>query len=292
LGDIGRLADVSGDSGSDTRSMITEILRFAFVGARDYVLYFGASFLLLWFVFRPRIEHRKVQLKQRANAKQWLHEVKWSMLAQVGFVAGLLVFGDGMSPGILAQLNTNNVGVLVIASVVFVIIDDAWFYWTHRLLHANNRLYRSVHKIHHRSIDTTPLTGLSFHPLESFIINIPLAVLPIFIGVQPNFFFWAIWISTVNNIAGHNGFEWAPKWWDRVPVLRLKTPSIHHNLHHEKSRGNYGLYFSYWDRWMGTEFVDYDDRRVALRERMTLKGLALVDVGSESVQRERVNAKR
>jgi sterol desaturase/sphingolipid hydroxylase (fatty acid hydroxylase superfamily) len=251
--------------------MITDILKFVFVGVRDYFLYFGASFVLLWLVFKPRIVHRKVQLKQRADAKQWLHEVKWSLLSQVGFVVGLLAFGDGKAPGKLAQLNTNSFAVLAAASVVFVVIDDAWFYWTHRLLHANAKLYRSIHKIHHRSIDTTPLTGLSFHPVESFIINIPLAVLPIFVGVQPNFFFWAIYISTLNNILGHNGFEWAPKWWDRVPLLHLKTPSIHHNLHHEKSRGNYGLYFTYWDRWMHTEFSDYEARKVSLRSRIDTK---------------------
>ncbi len=255
-----------------TSVMTTQLLRFIFVGVRDYFLYFGLSFVLLWFVFRPKIQHRKVQLKQRATGKQWLHEIKWSLLAQIGFVVGLLIFGDGQAPGLFVQLNTNNLAILGAASIAFIVIDDAWFYWTHRLLHANSRMYRSIHKIHHRSIDTTPLTGLSFHPAESFIINIPLAVLPIFIGVQPNFFFWAIYLSTLNNVLGHNGFEWAPKWWDRVPLVRLKTPSIHHNLHHEKSRGNYGLYFTYWDRWMGTEFADYDQRKAILRNRITSKG--------------------
>jgi sterol desaturase/sphingolipid hydroxylase (fatty acid hydroxylase superfamily) len=252
--------------------MINDLLQFVLVGVRDYFIFFGSAFVLLWFLFRPKIEHRKVQFKQRGNAKQWFHEVKWSLLAQIGFVAGLLFFGDGKAPGLLVQLDTSNIGVLIIASVGFILIDDAWFYWTHRMLHANTRLYRSIHKIHHRSIDTTPLTGLSFHPIESFIIGLPLAVLPIFIGVQANFLFVAIYVSTLNNILGHNGFEWAPKWWDKVPVLRLKTPSIHHNLHHEKSRGNYGLYFTFWDRWMGTEFADYEARKVTLRNRITAKG--------------------
>jgi sterol desaturase/sphingolipid hydroxylase (fatty acid hydroxylase superfamily) len=251
--------------------MLNEIPSFTYVGVRDYFLYFGVSFLMLWLVLRPKIEHRKVQLKQRANPKQWFHEVKWSMLAQVGFIAGLLLFGDGRSPGWLVQLDTQNIGILIVSSIVFVVIDDAWFYWTHRLLHANQRLYRSVHKIHHRSVDTTPLTGLSFHPVESFIISIPLGVLPLFIGVQPNFLIVALLVSTFNNILGHNGFEWAPQWWDKVPVLRLKTPSIHHNLHHEKSRGNYALYFTYWDRWMGTEFADYEARKTALRARIDTK---------------------
>jgi sterol desaturase/sphingolipid hydroxylase (fatty acid hydroxylase superfamily) len=253
---------------STVECMISEILRFTYVGIRDYFIYFGVSFVMLWFLLRPKIERRKVQLKQRANAKQWLHEVKWSLISQVGFIVGLLVFGDGRSPGLLLQMNTGNLGILVASSIAFILIDDAWFYWTHQLLHSSSRLYRSVHKIHHRSIDTTPLTGLSFHPLESFVIAIPLGVLPLFIGVQPNFLIVALLISTFNNILGHNGFEWAPRWWDRIPVLRLKTPSIHHNLHHEKSRGNYGLYFIFWDRWMGTEFADYESRKVALRTRM------------------------
>jgi sterol desaturase/sphingolipid hydroxylase (fatty acid hydroxylase superfamily) len=251
--------------------MINEIIQFTYVGVRDYFLYFGTAFVLLWFVFRKKINHRKIQVKQRSNTKQWFHEIKWSLIAQLGFIAGLLFFGNGKSPGLFVQLNTANIGILVAALAVSIVIDDAWFYWTHRLLHANARLYRSIHKIHHRSIDTTPLTGLSFHPLESFIIAIPLAVLPIFIGVQPNFLIASLLISTLNNILGHNGFEWAPKWWDKVPVLRLKTPSIHHNLHHEKSRGNYALYFSYWDRWMGTQFDDYEDRKVALRNRIDEK---------------------
>jgi sterol desaturase/sphingolipid hydroxylase (fatty acid hydroxylase superfamily) len=260
--------------------MLNELLTFVSAGVRDYFVYFGGAFVVLWLVSYRRIRHRKVQVKRRATKQQWLYEIKWSLIAQAGFVVGLLVFGDGTSPGLLVQLDTSRIGVLIATSFAFVLIDDAWFYWTHRMLHTNKRLYKGVHRVHHRSIDTTPLTGLSFHPVESFIINVPLGVLPILIGVGENFFIWAILISTMNNIAGHNGFEWAPKWWDRVPVLRAKTPSIHHNLHHEKSRGNYGLYFTYWDRWMGTQFSDYEDRKVALRTRISSKDLTPVVAGS------------
>jgi sterol desaturase/sphingolipid hydroxylase (fatty acid hydroxylase superfamily) len=251
--------------------MINEVVQFVYVGLRDWAIYMGGAFVLLWFVFRSRIEHRKVQTKQRADKSQWLHELKWTLASQVGFVVGLLMFGDGKSPGLWVQLNTNTIAILIASSLVFIVIDDAWFYWTHRWLHQNRRMYSMIHKVHHRSIDTSPLTSLSFHPIESFIIGVPLAILPIFVGVSPNFLVWAILISTANNIAGHNGFEWAPAWWNKVPVLRLKTPSIHHNLHHEKSRGNYGLYFTYWDKWMGTQFADYDQRAIALRTRIETK---------------------
>jgi sterol desaturase/sphingolipid hydroxylase (fatty acid hydroxylase superfamily) len=270
-------------SSADNRRMFKELLTFLYVGVRDYFVYFGGAFVLLWFGVRRRVQHRKVQIRQRANSRQWLYEVKWSLIAQFGFVIGLLMFGDGTSPGLWFQLDTNNVAVLIASSLAFVVIDDAWFYWTHRALHANTRLYKAVHRVHHRSIDTTPLTGLSFHPAESFIINVPLGLLPIFIGVQPNFLVAAILISTANNIAGHNGFEWAPKWWDRVPVLRAKTPSLHHNLHHEKVRGNYGLYFTYWDRWMGTEFADYENRKAALRRRIETREIPNIERADPTV---------
>lgn len=35
---------------------------------------------------------------------------------------------------------------------------------------------------------------------------------------------------------------------------------INHNLHHQYFKGNYGLYFLFWDRMMGTIRSDYDER--------------------------------
>ena len=34
--------------------------------------------------------------------------------------------------------------------------------------------------------------------------------------------------------------------------------SVSHNLHHQYFKGNYGLYFTIWDRLMGTMRADYD----------------------------------
>ncbi len=56
------------------------------------------------------------------------------------------------------------------------------------------------------------------------------------------------------------GYELYPANWYRIPLLKYKTPSTHHNLHHAKFNGNYGLYFTWWDRWMGTEFPETRER--------------------------------
>jgi lathosterol oxidase len=35
------------------------------------------------------------------------------------------------------------------------------------------------------------------------------------------------------------------------------TPVSHHHFHHARNRGNFGLYFTWWDRWCGTEDPEY-----------------------------------
>ena len=39
----------------------------------------------------------------------------------------------------------------------------------------------------------------------------------------------------------------------------FSTPT-NHIQHHDSFKGNYGLYFNFWDRWMGTNHPDYEKR--------------------------------
>ena len=47
----------------------------------------------------------------------------------------------------------------------------------------------------------------------------------------------------------------------RHPLLRWAATVTHHDLHHADARGNYALYFTWWDRWLGTLHPAYDTRR-------------------------------
>jgi sterol desaturase/sphingolipid hydroxylase (fatty acid hydroxylase superfamily) len=79
----------------------------------------------------------------------------------------------------------------------------------------------------------------------------------------PILFLWQI-LDLLNNVLGHLGYEIYPKNWVRLPFLKYKTASTHHNMHHEQFNGNYGLYFTFWDKWMHTEIKDYERRFDAL----------------------------
>ncbi len=44
------------------------------------------------------------------------------------------------------------------------------------------------------------------------------------------------------------------------PLFDFLTTTTHHDLHHAQAGWNYGLYFTWWDRLMGTEHPDYHAR--------------------------------
>ena len=57
---------------------------------------------------------------------------------------------------------------------------------------------------------------------------------------------------------GHAGFELMPRWWLSSRFTNWINTTTHHDLHHAGSfNHNYGLYFTWWDKMMGTEHPDY-----------------------------------
>src|SRR5262249_10016213 len=144
---------------------------------------------------------------------------------------------------------------------LLLVLHDAWFYWVHRLMHLRP-FFRHFHGLHHRSRTPTPWAAYAFAPGEALLMSlfVPLVTMAIPVHVLVLFVFLAIMI--VRNAMGHSGIEFHPRWWIDSPLDALTTVT-HHDLHHQRIGGNYGLYFTWWDRWMGTEFADY---REAFRE--------------------------
>ena len=64
----------------------------------------------------------------------------------------------------------------------------------------------------------------------------------------------------VYNVYGHLGYELYPKGFHKTRIGRWINTSVNHNQHHQYFTGNYGLYFLFWDRMLGTIRSDYDGR--------------------------------
>jgi sterol desaturase/sphingolipid hydroxylase (fatty acid hydroxylase superfamily) len=121
-------------------------------------------------------------------------------------------------------------------------------------------IYRWFHKVHHLSTNPSPWAAMAFHPLEA-VVEAGIIVLVAFLfPVHPLAIGIFLLFMMVYNVYGHLGYELYPKGFSRSFIGRWINTSVNHNQHHQYFKGNYGLYFLFWDRWMGTIRPDYEDR--------------------------------
>lgn len=145
---------------------------------------------------------------------------------------------------------------LVLSLALMLVAHDAWFYWTHRAMH-HRRLFRLFHHTHHLSRTPTPWTAYSFSVPEALV---QAAFVPLFLLVVPMHevgLALFLGIQIVLNVIGHSGVQFHPAAFGPGRWLGWATTTTHHDLHHETGRSNYGLYFRWWDKLMGTEHPDY-----------------------------------
>ena len=143
-----------------------------------------------------------------------------------------------------------------VSLVLMIVAHDAYFYWVHRAIH-DPRLFRRFHRRHHKSFNPSPFTAYSFDLGEAALMGI---FVPIWVFIVPTP--WPavglfVLHQIVRNTLGHCGYELMPARRDGRPVFDWLTTTTHHDLHHSQAHWNYGLYFTWWDRWMRTEHPDY-----------------------------------
>lgn len=232
-------------------------------------LVLGIAYLVIWKWLAARLVTARIQPKSRVKAQQIRREIFNAFLV---FLMGTLFSGliFIMKANGLTRIYTDPAAYggwpWIAASVVLLIlIDDCWFYWLHRLLHTP-RLYRWIHNEHHKSIDVTPFTSVSFSMLEAGLLTLWMIPVSLVIPVYAPMFAILQVYGLLENLKAHLGYELFPAWFNRG-LFRLFTTSTYHNQHHAKFNGNYGLHLRFWDRVMGTEFPEYDADYAAIVSR-------------------------
>ncbi|WP_109259995.1 sterol desaturase family protein [Hyphobacterium indicum] len=239
-------------------------LIWAGIAATDLARYLVGAlgvFLLINLALAGLLAGRKIR-PDSPPAQQMLTEFFVSLRTVFIFAtAGGLLIAAGVAAGwIDLYMDPTERGWLYFwASVVVLIVaHDAWFYWTHRLIH-HPRLFRRVHRRHHRSNNPSPFTSYSFDVAEAVVNAAYLPLIVLILPVSP----LAMLIFTshmmLRNAVGHCGYELFPAWRGK-PLFGWLTTVTHHDLHHAQAGWNFGLYFTFWDRVMGTEHPDYAER--------------------------------
>ena len=227
------------------------------------------SYLVVWRWLKTRLKSWRIQVRQRADFAQLRSEIGHSLTTLLIFaVFDCLVFFLYERGATKMYMDVRQYPLFLAFGSFFLmmIIDDMYFYWIHRTLH-HPTIYRYVHAVHHESIDTTPFTSLSFHIGEASILTLWIVPLVVIVPLyMPAMFLFQLY-AAFNNLIGHIGYEFFPRWFAHNPILKWKTTSTHHNMHHAKFNGNYGLHFRIWDKICGTEFHDYEETFALMQDR-------------------------
>ncbi|MDX2001562.1 MAG: sterol desaturase family protein [Chitinophagales bacterium] len=253
------------DAGPVVRFLMTFNIMFF-----RYFLFAGAMFLLFYIIKRQDWLYKKIQQVYPERKRIW-HEFKYSLLTILIFSGIITLMGFLTKAGytkVYYNIDERGVPYFIGTIVLVIFIHDTYFYWMHRLMH-HPKLFRHVHKIHHLSHNPTPWAAYSFHPIEAIIefgfVPIIIMLIPVHFAVM---FIFALYMIAMN-VMGHLGFEMFPKWFARHPIGKWHNTSTHHNMHHKMVNCNYGLYFNFWDRVMGTNHAKYEEtfEKVATRPR-------------------------
>jgi len=226
---------------------------FAVVVGR-YLLIAGLFYAVFYRWSKAKWQKRKIN--QRDYKKdQFRKEVGWSMItagifAVTGALMGLL-WQKGYTK-IYTDINAYPVWWLPVSLAIALFVHETYYYWLHRWMH-HPAIFRVVHKVHHDSNITSPWTAFSFHPLEGLLQAAFLPVLLMVLPMQLYVLIIHLTIMTFSSVVNHLDIEVYPKNFHKNLLGKWLIGATHHSLHHKQFRYNYGLYFTFWDKWKKTE---------------------------------------
>ena len=147
---------------------------------------------------------------------------------------------------------------LVGFGLVLPLFHEFHFYCIHRLIHIP-ALYRRVHSVHHNSVNPSPWSSLSMHPVEHLLYWSGTLV-HVLIPSNPLLVLYHLQISGTGAVIGHVGF-------DKIETGKegaVDTHAFAHYLHHKYFEVNYADGMLPIDKWMGT----WHDGTVEAQNRM------------------------
>ncbi|XP_075398832.1 fatty acid hydroxylase domain-containing protein 2-like [Tenrec ecaudatus] len=114
--------------------------------------------------------------------------------------------------------------------VIFTLIEEVMFYYSHRLLH-HPALYKKIHKKHHEWTASIGLVSLYAHPVEHVVSNmVPLVLGPLLMGSHLSSITTWFSLALITSTLSHCGYH--------LPFL--PSPEFH-DYHHLKFTQCYGV---------------------------------------------------
>lgn len=228
-------------------SIVGSMIAMSAIIAVRYLLSSG-GFALATRVARPGL--------YAGQGRQIGREIRWSLASAFvyGAPAGLVAWGWQAKGWTLIYADPRALPLwyLPVSVVLYLLLHDAWFYWTHRLMH-RPQWFRIAHAVHHESRPPTAWAAMNFHLIEAVTGAIVIPALVFVIPIHIAALGVVLAIMTIMGVSNHMGWEMFPRWVVQGPAGRWLITATHHQRHHERYLCNFGLYFRFWDRLCGTD---------------------------------------
>ena len=238
--------------------LITTLIVFAVVIGR-YFLIAGIFYGVFYAWFPKQWQQRKIS-NRNYKKHQFRKEVGWSAVTALLFaVTGAVTFllWQKGSTKLYFDAADHSLWWLPLSLVIALALHETYYYWLHRWMH-HPKVFRLVHKVHHDSNITSPWTAFSFHPIEGFFQALFLPALLLTIPIHLYVLIIQLMIMTFSSVINHLDIELYPKNFHKHFLGKWLIGATHHSLHHKQFKYNYGLYFTFWDKWKKTESPLYD----------------------------------
>lgn len=205
--------------------------------------------------------HYHYYVRRRAEAGRWkIQPGRWLtpeqfrfalQLSALNLTLGSLIGGTltwhiargGWSTIYLDLERHGLVWTIVQGPLVFFFID-AGLYYSHRLLH-HRRLFRHIHRWHHRFVAPMIFTTTAMHPIEFLIFATVLFAPAFFLPLHAGIYIAVILYTYLIGMIDHSGIRLG------VP-LPFHASNTFHDEHHTAFHCNYGHHTALWDRLHGT----------------------------------------
>lgn len=240
------------------------------VNAVCVFLFFGAFELHLYVLRRQNNRFKyngKFPSEQRSNAfwfgRQNIDNMLRTFLSGVAIwtcieVVLLWAYANGYASWLTFA---ENPWTLLLVALMVPIIHELHFFCIHRLIHTPF-LYKWVHSVHHNSVNPSPWSSLSMHPIEH-LLYFGTAFYHLVLPSNPMIMLYQLHFAGFGAIPGHVGF-------DKIEVTDKKAVDSHayaHYLHHKYFEVNYGDALIPLDRWFGTWHDGTPDGDARMQER-------------------------
>jgi sterol desaturase/sphingolipid hydroxylase (fatty acid hydroxylase superfamily) len=228
--------------------------RYFFIAGGTYWLFYG---LLGKFLAHRslRSETSSTTKDISALSKSIYRDIKMSILSGVIFALGaalIMTEYDQEKTLLYGDLEHYGFWYLGISFLAVLILQDGYFYFLHRLFH-HPLLFKWIHSGHHRSVVPTPWTSFAFDLPEAFIQALFFCCIVFIIPLHFLTLISLLVTMTISSVWTHLGLEIFPSSFSSHWLGKWLIGSTNHAVHHRRHTVNYGLYFTFWDKYCGTQ---------------------------------------